>query len=726
MYAGEILLSAQKPPQVLLEFERAGKQGVYRVSRLCKAGDDLFKLSASAPLPGLEEYRGYVLEEIDPYNNCVLFANGVQAYVGQLQGDASEESLRRIQIRETILSHLEKEQALFEQGIKTLSLFFIDEVKNYRQYAPDGTPVLGRWGRIFEEEYQRVLEQLAPSLKPAYRDYLNRIPVFKTHNGYFSIDKQGRSVNSATRRGSADSDDASAYDLILKDKERLLSFEEPTRFIFSHSALREGWDNPNIFQICTLKHSTDNATQKRQEVGRGLRLCVNRQGIRQDASLLKEAVHQVNRLTVVTEEGYASFVADLQSDIKQSLCNRPTEANEDYFFGKTLTDEHGQSLLVDKHAARSIHRCLIRKEYIDDNDQVTDLYRQHAAENTLEPLPGQLAPYSASIYRLLQAVFDERVLQNMMQDGKESKIETNQLNQNFASFAPMWELIRQQFAYTVSFSSQALVDACIRALNSNLRIAKVQYHIAKGEQKTTMDPSVLQCLEAFTSAKTRSGLIALLPEFQPQYDLLGKLAQGTALTRKSVAAILQGISPQAFEKFSQNPEQFISQAISLILEQKALLISQTIAYTPIQGAFSQEIFQSRQPVGHSRALKTHKHITDYIVMDSSIQSSVEARFALDLEGAEEVLCYAKLPRRFFIPTPVGRYTPDWAVVLREGVAAMRLFLVETKGSLQQSQRRFVEEAKIACATALCSQQLPQVHFCVQNDFKSFKDYVLSM
>ncbi|MEG2541540.1 MAG: restriction endonuclease subunit R, partial [Clostridia bacterium] len=283
LYLSGIVVAKNKPPMARIEFEHNYNSSINRDAKLCKVNDNLYHLSAGKNMPPLEQYKnGYVISEINPFNNTVTFLNGEVLTVGEAKGDCSERDMRRIQIRETIISHFEKESINFNKGIKTLSLFFIDEVAKYRKYDESGHETNGDYADIFEREYISVLNEYLSIVETPYVKYLKSIDVHKTHNGYFSIDKANRLTDpSIGKRGEGISDDISAYDLILKDKERLLSFDEPTRFIFSHSALREGWDNPNVFQICALKHS-DSTVTKRQEVGRGMRICVDCDGERMD------------------------------------------------------------------------------------------------------------------------------------------------------------------------------------------------------------------------------------------------------------------------------------------------------------------------------------------------------------------------------------------------------------------------------------------------------------
>ena len=395
MYLESIVLSPKKPPMARIEIEVSRKtSGIKRETHLFAVGDNLLFASNN-----LEQYKGYSIAEIDPIAAKVTFTNGEVIHKGDVVGDVSEMDMRRVQIRETIISHLEKEVRLFSQGIKCLSLFFIDEVAKYRQYDEDGNEALGEYGRIFEEEYYAVLKDYRTFLDPVYLSYLDSIEAHDTHRGYFSIDKKtGRAIDSRLKRGSEFSDDISAYDLILKNKERLLSFDEPTRFIFSHSALREGWDNPNVFQICTLKHGGDSATQKRQEVGRGLRLCVDQSGERMDAETVGDQVQVLNTLTVVASEGYASFVKDLQGETLKELHDRPRKVSIEYFQGKNIIID-GQKTAITPKQATQIYQYLVRNNYVDEDDNVTQDYRDNAQTVALAPMPEALKPIEAAVHK---------------------------------------------------------------------------------------------------------------------------------------------------------------------------------------------------------------------------------------------------------------------------------------------------------------------------------------
>ena len=709
LYLERIVVSPKHPPKAKIELEIGYQKSINRETRILGVGDNLFYVSQE-----MEQYRGYSISEIDPIRNSVTFTNGETIYANNVVGDVSEQDMRRIQIRETILSHFEKEERLFNKGIKTLSLFFIDEVAKYRQYDENGDEVLGEYGKIFEEEYLSVLQEYRTLLDTPYQKYLADVCLDEhaVHRGYFSIDKKtGRSVNNAKDgkeaarvKEGAVSDDISAYDLILKNKERLLSFDEPTRFIFSHSALREGWDNPNVFQICTLRH-TDSTTAKRQEVGRGLRLCVDSTGNRMDNETVGEVVHDINVLTVIANESYKNFVSDLQKDIKEMLYDRPLAATSDYFKGKYVKVD-GVPTQIDDKAANIIEGYLIANGYADYMDRkITDKYRNDLANGTLVPLPPQLAPMSEGIHKLVQAVFDESVLDDMFTNGHETKIKENPLNENFykKEFQTLWKLINRQYAYRVDFDSDELIRKSINHINTKLFVTELQYTTSVGSQKSELTEHEIERGDGFKTAKTRTQTLRNAQHSKVSYDLIGKVAEGTKLTRRTVAKILEGIEPKQFYKFKFNPEEFISKVIKLINEQKATMIVEHISYDETGGTYDSDIFTAEK-TGHSfeKAFLAKKSIQDYVFTDGYATDGMsgERRFVEDLDAAEEVCVYAKLPKGFHIPTPVGNYSPDWAIAFNEGTVKHIYFIAETKGTMESLQLKPIEQAKISCAKKL--------------------------
>ncbi len=631
-------------------------------------GDDLRAES------GLAEYEGFTVTEINPRGRgYVTFLNGTTISCGEVIGDSNEAAMQRVQIRETIRAHFEKEKELFNRGIKCLSLFFIDEVANYRQYDDEGNEVKGKFQRIFEEEYARLVNKYMTVFDTDYDKYLRRFRPYETHRGYFSIDKKGRSVNSTVKRGSDMSDDISAYDLILKNKERLLSFEEPTRFIFSHSALREGWDNPNVFQICTLRHS-NSTTAKRQEVGRGLRLCVDKDGVRQDKQTLGDDIHAINVLTVIANESYADFTSALQRETREALRDRVTAASQDYFLGRIVKDSSGEQHKISLAEASTIIGYLYQNDYIDDDGRLTPTYLAAADKGELAPLPPKLQPISEGVMKLVAGIFNPKVLDDMVEQVETTTPENN-LNDNFDNdrFQEMWNEINNKYVYTVHYDSNELIEKVVAALQSNLTVTKLQYVKVTGTQDSDK-------VTEFGSTKTTTSELTDVSTSNVPYDLVGDIARGARLTRRSVVKILQGIDNKIL-LFKNNPEEFIRNVVKTIREQKATMIVEHISYNRIAGKYDSSIFVPERKLNINKVIEAQKHITPYIAFDSDI----EQKFAEDLESATEVQVYAKLPRKLKIPTPVGNYAPDWAIVFNDGTVRHVFFVAETKGSLDGMQ-----------------------------------------
>jgi type III restriction enzyme len=577
LYLESIQISSG-PPVARIEFEVKQQTGIKRIPRKFSKNDNLFDLSN-----GLTQYKGFVIADINALNDTVTFTNGEVLEAGEATGDVNEATLRRIQIREAVKAHLEKEQSLFPQGIKVLSLFFIDEVAKYRRYD-SGVEQPGEYARIFEEEYQDALNEIPLLHDEPYRNYLNGIKTEKTHNGYFSIDKKNNRLvdpetklvkDTETGQKTATSDDADAYDLILKDKERLLSLEEPVRFIFSHSALSEGWDNPNVFVICTLKHS-DSSIRKRQEVGRGLRLCVNQNGDRMDSGA---NIHDINLLTVVASESYKDFTAGLQKEISDSLSARPRKADEAYFTGKVIKTETGE-VKVTPQMAIGVYFYLIQNGYVNTQKEITATYHDAKKNDTLALLPPELAPYAPQILELIDSVFSDAALPDIDDD---RKAKFNPLNKNLdkVEFKALWERINRKAAYTVLFDSAELIKKSVTALDKELRVTKLQYTVERGEQSAIVTSDDLQNGQGFTLKENATGFINNSVHSAVKYDLIGKLAEETKLTRSTVGEVLKGINADKFSQYRQNPEDFMSQTARIINEQKATMVVEHLTYNPV-------------------------------------------------------------------------------------------------------------------------------------------------
>lgn len=702
LYIDSIILSKKEPPMVRMELEVKRNGGIRRESKKLAYGDDLLVVS------DLNQYKGYVISDINPYRNTVTFLNGVTLRKGEVTGDVSELALQRVQIRETIRSHFEKERELFGKGIKTLSLFFIDEVAKYKSYDEQGNEIKGVFQQIFEEEYTSLLNENLSLFDDAYQAYLRRFQVQEIHGGYFSIDKKsGRAINSKTSRKSDLSDDISAYDLILKNKERLLSFDEPTRFIFSHSALREGWDNPNVFQICTLRHS-NSEVNKRQEVGRGLRLCVDKDGNRMDKEMLGDRVHDINKLTVIANESYSTFVDDLQKKTRESLRERPRQATMDFFKDKTVLLADGAKHVITENEAISIHAYLYDNGYIDEQGVVTQHYKDDLLENRVAALPHRLEPMTHSIHTLVQSTYDENVLlDEMIEDGNQTQSPENKLNENFAKkeFQELWHSINHKYVYTVHYDSKELIRKAIAAIDKELYVTELKYILTEGTQ---------QAADQFGDTRTTTKKIGTVSTSTVKYDLVGEIAKGATLTRRTVVAILKGISQAKLYMFRNNPEEFIRKVIRIIKEQKATMIVEHISYNRMEETYDSTIFTQEkhtQPI--EKAYPARKHVMDYVFPDSK----GEIEFAGNLDSATEVCVYAKLPRTFQIPTPVGNYSPDWAIAFNKGTVKHIFFIAETKGSMGTMELRGVEKAKIECAEQLFNKASTS---CVR--YHQVKDY----
>lgn len=708
LYLDGIELSPKHPPVARIELETRNAAGaIRREIKKFDVGDDLRAES------GLAEYEGFTVTEINPRGRgYVTFLNGTTISCGEVIGDSNEEAMQRVQIRETIRAHFEKEKELFNRGIKCLSLFFIDEVANYRQYDDEGNEVKGKFQRIFEEEYARLVNKYITVFDTDYDKYLRRFRPYETHRGYFSIDKKGRSVNSTVKRGSDMSDDISAYDLILKNKERLLSFEEPTRFIFSHSALREGWDNPNVFQICTLRHS-NSTTAKRQEVGRGLRLCVDKNGVRQDKQTLGDDIHAINVLTVIANESYADFTSALQRETREALRDRVTAASQDYFLGRIVKDASGEQHKISLAEASTIIGYLYQNDYVDDDGRLTPTYLAAADKGELAPLPPKLQPISEGVMKLVAGIFNPKVLDDMVEPVEPSTPENN-LNENFDNerFQEMWNEINNKYVYTVHYDSNELIEKVVAALRANLTVTKLQYVKVTGTQDSDK-------VTEFGSTKTTTSELTDVSTSNVPYDLVGDIARGARLTRRSVVKILQGIENKIL-LFKNNPEEFIRNVVKTIREQKATMIVEHISYNRIAGKYDSSIFVPERKLNINKVIEAQKHITPYIAFDSE----GEKAFAEALEGATEVQVYAKLPRKLKIPTPVGNYAPDWAIVFNDGTVRHVFFVAETKGSLDGMELRGVEKAKTECAKKLFNRiSTSKVRYGVVDKFENLYNLI---
>lgn len=704
MYVDSISVAKGAKPTAMLELEVQTAGGaITRQRKRVEKGTNLHTLAN-----GIEAYKpdgqALIVNDIDAVKGIVELNSGDILEVGQATLDVTEDAKRRIQIREAIRAHLDKELTLFDQGIKVLSLFFIDEVVKYRDYDREDT--LGQYARIFEEEYDVAVAELLDQLdlgdasvtaSARLREYLQRDSARAVHQGYFSIDKRSsRQVDPAiAQRGeeAGQANDVDAYDLILKDKERLLSLDEPVRFIFSHSALREGWDNPNVFVMGMLKRS-DNVVSRRQEIGRGLRLSVNQQGDRMDDPA---TVHEINQLTVVTDESYTAFVDGLQKEIAESLSGRPRKASESFFVGRSIVNQSGDTVVIDEKLARAIRRYLDKVDYLDENEHLTELAKAHVESGRLEPPTGAISEAVSSIVSGLPELL-KQLIHDIPQpeDGRVAKrIPFNKRNFERKEFQALWGQINHRAVYQVAFDSDELLRKCVYALDKHLAVASLTYTVELGQQTASLEAEDLVSRRGFNLTETRRAYESVSAESQVRYDLIGEVAEKTQLTRRTTAAILQGVTPETFAKFRLNPEQFITETARLINEQKASVVVEHLTYDTLDERFDTSIFTENQTKQDLRAAvgPLGKSVYEYVIPDSK----GEAGFAEQLDVSAEVAVYTKLPRGFFIPTPVGNYNPDWAIAFVAGSVKHVYFVAETKGSLSSLQLRGVEETKIECA-----------------------------
>ena len=723
LYLDAIEIAKGTKPRARVEIEVQTKAGpIKRQIKRLDVRSNLHDVSS-----GIEAYRGLFITDIDANRDVIELSNGDVVIAGQLADrDVTEESKRRIQIREVIRAHLDKERELFAQGIKVLSLFFIDEVAKYRDYDREDT--LGDYARTFEEEYVaavgEVLGELAFDDTAAYQEYLRRDDVRIVHNGYFSIDKKtNRLVDpEVARRGEekGQSTDVDAYDLILKHKERLLSSAEPVRFIFSHSALREGWDNPNVFAMGILKKS-DNTVSRRQEIGRGLRLAVDQHGERMDNPV---TVHDINELTVVTDESYTDFVAGLQKEIAESLSARPRKATPEFFAGNVLQvpDGSGEQVAITLDQAKQLQHWLTVNGFIDYEQHLTDKWLDRANID-IPALPAGLDQFHYQVAELIDSLDVDFPLP---EDGRKPKrIPLNEANFAKKEFQQLWGRINHKAVYQVEFDSAELVAKCISTLDTHLRVAAMQYVVQSGEQRAALEVDDVAKGLGFDVSSTTTHTETATASSQVEYDLLGEISEKTQLTRRTTSEVLRGIRLDTFALYRQNPEQFITEAARLINEQKATVIVEHLTYDTLAERHATAIFTENQTKQNftKTGTKLKKHIYDYVVTDSK----VERDFVTELDTSNEVVVYAKLPRGFFIPTPVGDYNPDWAIAFQEGTVKHVYFVAETKGSLSSMQLKGAESAKIECARkffeSLNAQNGHAVKYDVVTDYSTLMSLV---
>lgn len=659
-----------------VELDEETPTGVQRREVTVYDGDDL-EQTTRRPI-----YRDCRIGEI-----CVAKGNeflelrvpGGEQYLrpGQAWGDVDPLAVQREMIRRTIKEHLDKEKRLRPLGIKVLSLFFIDEVAKYRQYDDDGNPVKGEYARIFEEEYRRLAHH------PDYRTLFEGVDLSRAaeevHGGYFSIDKKSKRAVDTTESNQAGREAAEqAYNLIMKDKERLLSFDTPLKFIFSHSALREGWDNPNVFQICTLR-DIRTERERRQTIGRGLRLCVNQDGQRVRG-------FDVNTLTVIATESYEQFAENLQKEIEAETGIRFGILEAHHFVAVKVTSESGEMTPLGLEKSKALWEHLRSAGYIDARGKVQESLKQALANGHIE-LPDEFRPHHAQIADIIAKVAGRLEIKNA---DERRQVRPRQAILHSPEFKALWDRIKDKTTYRVEFDNEKLVEACIKALRDAPPLPKTRLQWRKAD---------IAIGKGGVEATERGGAqTVVLDETDIELpDLLTQLQDRTQLTRRTICRILTGCG--RLDDFKRNPQAFIELAAEAINRCKRLAIVDGIKYQRLgdEYYYAQELFEQEELTGYIRNMltETRKSVFESVVYDSG----TEAAFADGLEKNEAVKVYAKLPGWFKVPTPLGSYNPDWAVLVEKDGAERLYLVVETKSSLFTDDLGDKESAKIECGKA---------------------------
>ena len=642
---------------------------VTRKKLTVKQGDDLFDRSG-----GRNIYSGYIINDIycEDGAEYIDFTSKPEILeLGQTIGGVDEDERKRLQIRKTIEEHLEKELRLTKKGIKVLSLFFIDKVANYRWYDKEGNAQKGKYALIFEDEYNKLIR------KPKYRTLFEDVDIDtiaqNVHNGYFSIDKKGKVKDTSGKT----QDDEDTYSLIMKEKEKLLGFDNKLKFIFSHSALREGWDNPNIFQICTLNES-NSIIKKRQEIGRGLRLCVNQEGERVFG-------FDVNTLTVMANESYEEFAKQLQKEIEEDAGIRFGLIEEHIFANIVTPDENGEEAYLGLDKSEKLWKYLHEKKYIDDKGRVQDSLKKQLKSNSMT-LPDEYETPSPQIIMLLK-----KVAGNLnIKDANNKKVVT--LNKEVylsQEFTELWNKIKYKTTYRVQFDEEILIERCAREIHNRIVVGKTRFLYTKAGVEITRGGVGAEVVE-------ESSFVYDSKDFELP-DIVTYLQNETNLTRRAIVEILT--KSGKLEQFKNNPQKFIEQAIEMIQRTMRHFIIDGIKYEKIgeDSYYAQEIFEEQELTGYlnQNLQESKKGVYNYVVYDSSI----EKNFAISFENNSAVKVYAKLPSFFKIDTPLGSYNPDWAVVIEKDDVEKLYFVVETKSSLFTDALRPAEQAKIDCGLA---------------------------
>lgn len=679
---------------------RLANGSIERKEIVVKGGDDLLDKSG-----GRDIYDGYIINEIfcEKDNEYIDFTSKEEILkIGQATGDVDPDQYKRLQIRKTIEEHLDKEMRLNKHGIKVLSLFFIDKVANYRWYDAKGDPQKGKYALMFEEEYTLAIK------KPKYKSLFEKIDLetaaHGVHNGYFAVDKKKDSSGEDMLKDASGNTaaDESAYNLIMKEKEKLLSFDSKLKFIFSHSALREGWDNPNVFQICTL-NETGSTLKKRQEIGRGLRIAVNQQG---------ERVHgfEVNTLTVMANESYEQFAAQLQKEIEEEEGIKFGVVERHLFANIVVPVDDFNNEYLGVEASKTIWEHLKEQGYIDERGKVQDSLKTALKTGNLS-IPEAFIAHTASIVSVLKKVSGNLNIKNK---DEKRKVSLNKAVYLSPEFKELWNRIKYKTTFRVDFDIEELIKKCAQELATKLQVGKAKFIYRKA--LTEIDRGGVHSALVQETASLYDDHSIELP------DLITYLQNVTNLTRKTLVRIINDSG--RLESFKNNPQKFIEQVAALIKHQMRLFLVKGIKYQKIgdEHYYAQELFGENELFGylHKNMIESSKSVFDHVVYDSEI----EMQFASAFETCEHVKLYAKLPDWFRIDTPLGTYNPDWAVLVEKSGEEKLYFVVETKSTLFTDEIRPTEQAKIDCGIQHFKALGNTVEFSVSNSFENFSDKLL--
>ncbi|MFA7057372.1 MAG: DEAD/DEAH box helicase family protein [Candidatus Cloacimonadales bacterium] len=683
----------KSPLTAQVEIDVADKKGVKRTTKKVKQNSDLAEITKRSI------YSGYIINDIycEKGNEYIDFTSKDEVlYLGATIGGTDDLLIKQKQIATTIEKHLDKELILNPQGIKVLSLFFIDKVANYRYYDKDKNPQQGKYAKIFEDEYKRIAS------KGKYRTLFNSVKdieedVKVIHNGYFSIDPKG---NLKDTKGDTVADN-NTYSLIMRDKEELLNFRSKLRFIFSHSALKEGWDNPNIFQICTLNETTSEM-KKRQEIGRGLRLCVNQAGDR---------VHgfEVNTLTVMANESYTDFVTKLQKEIEEDTGIKFGILDSHSFANLVVGLDGDDPKYLGEQKSKELWSYYKDLGYIDAKNKVQDKLRRDLRDNNLD-IPEEFQAVKGQIIKQFRRVAGNLNIKNA--DDKK-KINVNKKVLLSPEFEEIWNKIKYKTTYQVNFDTEKLIEKCAETIRSQIVVGKGKFIVSTA--KVQIERGGLSVEETSNKMLTIDDYAHNLP------DIISYLQNETNLTRKSIYKIL--VQSKRLEAFKINPQKFIDQAIGIIKSQMKHFIVAGIKYQKIgnDSYYAQKLFEEQELFGHLKQdmIESKKSPYDYVKYDSAVESEI----CQDFEKSSNVKLYAKLPAWFKIDTPLGSYNPDWAVLWEQDSTEKLYFVVETKSTLDLFERRGNENDKISCGEKHFEALGNDAQFVEANSFESLRDKV---